>query len=150
MTYTPLSPPAVRRAPNGHWLAGQSANPLGRPKRVEQIADLALEQAPAAFAKIIAFIDHADPKIAMAAAVHVLDRAFGKCTQTTDATVKSADVTPLIRDLWLKTVQQPPGAVIDGEANTTNTTTTTPAAAATDLAVIALPHVEDSDATNEW
>jgi hypothetical protein len=59
------------------------------------------------------------------------------------------DVSQVIRDMWLQVVQQPPGAVIDGEINhattTTVTATTLPAAEA-----FGGSNNDDGVTTNEW
>jgi hypothetical protein len=98
-----------KRAPNGFFLPGQSGNPLGKPRRVGEITDLALQEAPAAFAKIVELMGHKDPKVAMAAAVHILDRAFGKPAQSIQSDVRHMDVGQTIRELYLQAVSGRPG-----------------------------------------
>jgi hypothetical protein len=124
------SRPTVRRLPGGLFAPGQSGNVLGRPKRVEQITDLALEHAPEAFTRIVALISHNDPKIALAASIHVLDRAFGKPSQAVQAEVAKWDMSKLWLEVVKMGVPAPCGEpkTIDGTAlATTTTTTTTPA-----------------------
>lgn len=60
---------------------GESGNKSGRPKIVAEIKELALSKAPAAFEKIVSLMSSPDPKVAMAAAREILDRAYGKPAQ---------------------------------------------------------------------
>ncbi|MEQ8822759.1 MAG: DUF5681 domain-containing protein [Filomicrobium sp.] len=66
---------------------GQSGNPRGRPKKVVDVEEKALENAEKALEKLITLMGSADEKVALQAAQQVLDRAVGKATQPT------ADVT---------------------------------------------------------
>lgn len=72
---------AERNRKNG-FKPGQSGNPGGRPKGEREVVELARQAAPDAIAKLIELVGNADPRTAMAAANSVLDRAFGKPTQT--------------------------------------------------------------------
>jgi hypothetical protein len=98
-----------QRDARGLWAPGNSGNPLGKPKRVAEITDLALKEAPAAFTKIVELMGHKDPKVAMAAAVHILDRAFGKPAQSIQSDVRHMDVGQTIRELYLQAVSGRPG-----------------------------------------
>lgn len=60
---------------------GQSGNPNGRPKVVTEIRDLARSKGKEAFERIVVLMDDDDPKVSMAAAKEVLDRAYGKPAQ---------------------------------------------------------------------
>ena len=88
-----------KRAADGRWLT--SGNPAGRPKRVEQIAELAQQHAPEALAKIVELMSHADPKVALAASNAILDRAFGRPFQSVQAQVEKWDMGKL----WLEAVK---------------------------------------------
>lgn len=60
---------------------GRSGNPGGRPKIVGEIRDLAREAAPEAFARVVELIDHPEPRVALAAAQEILNRAYGRPEQ---------------------------------------------------------------------
>jgi hypothetical protein len=60
-------------------------------------------------AKIVELTGHKDPKVAMAAAVHILDRAFGKPAQSIQSDVRHMDVGQASRELCLQAVSSPPG-----------------------------------------
>lgn len=60
---------------------GQSGNPGGRPAIAKEIKELALTKSEEAFQKIVGLLDDPDPKIVMAAAKEILDRAYGKPIQ---------------------------------------------------------------------
>lgn len=62
------------------WQKGQSANPGGRSKRLEEIRSLAKKHSRRAFDRILELIESDDERVAMAAAKEVLDRAYGKPT----------------------------------------------------------------------
>jgi hypothetical protein len=79
----------------GHFLPGVSGNPTGRPKVVEEIRALARAHAPAALAKVVALIDHADARVAFAAAKEILDRVYGRPVQAVEAEVTKLDATKL-------------------------------------------------------
>ncbi len=64
---------------------------------------------------------HPDPTVALPALREALDRLLGKPVQSVESDVRHMDVGQVIRDLWLKTVQQPPGAVIDVQSAPTET-----------------------------
>jgi putative DNA-invertase from lambdoid prophage Rac len=68
----------VRRDASGHWLPGTSGNLTGRPMVVAEIRELARTHAPAALAKVVALIDHADARVAFAAAKEILDRVYDR------------------------------------------------------------------------
>jgi hypothetical protein len=97
----------AKRDDHGRVLPGFSANPSGRPKVVEQIRDIALKAAPAAFKKVCDLVQSVDERIALAASQEILNRAYGKPLQSTDSTVKTLDVNAL----YLQAVQlAQPGA----------------------------------------
>lgn len=60
---------------------GQSGNPGGRKPVAPEVKELARQHAPEAMRKLVELVGHSDPRVARAAAVDVLDRAYGKPTQ---------------------------------------------------------------------
>jgi hypothetical protein len=97
----------AKRDSHGRLLPGYSANPGGRPKVVEQIRDIALKAAPAAFKKVSDLVQSADERIALAASQEILNRAYGKPVQSIDTEVRKININAL----YLAAVQQAqPGA----------------------------------------
>jgi hypothetical protein len=71
---------------------GQSGNPGGRPKVLEEIKTLARANGEAAFRKILALMDSEDERVALAAAQEVLNRAYGKPQQHVEVEIKPKDI----------------------------------------------------------
>jgi Family of unknown function (DUF5681) len=67
---------------------GQSGNPNGRPKKTQEIVDLAKDNSEKALKKLVALIDSSDDKVALAAANAILDRSVGKPKQSVDVDAK--------------------------------------------------------------
>jgi hypothetical protein len=63
------------------WQPGQSGNPGGRPRKLRDVTELALEASPKAIQRLIKLVDSKDERVALAAAQAVLDRAIGKPSQ---------------------------------------------------------------------
>ena len=57
---------------------GQSGNPGGKNKQIEEMKSLARDNGTKALNRIIELIDSEDPRVCLMAAKEVLDRAFGK------------------------------------------------------------------------
>lgn len=78
---------------------GQSGNPGGRPKVEGEIRDLAQAVGPEALARLIELMrQDEDKKLAKAAADSLLDRGFGKPSQSVDVVAQvEATVTALER-----------------------------------------------------
>lgn len=68
------------------FVKGQSGNPGGRPKGVEEVQNLARAHTPAAIKALINITENvkAPPPARVAAAVALLDRGWGKPTQPTE------------------------------------------------------------------
>jgi hypothetical protein len=68
-----------RSMPNGgQFPKGKSGNPGGRPAITPEVKELARQNAPKALERIVKLMDDKNPRIALAAASAVLDRAYGK------------------------------------------------------------------------
>ena len=83
-------------AGNPNWKPGASGNPGGRPKEYAEIKELAREHGPAAIAKLVEFLHGDDHKLAKAAADSLLDRGFGKPSQSVDATLANPDGSNIV------------------------------------------------------
>lgn len=64
------------------WKPGTSGNPNGRPKLVVRVRDLAREQTEKAIATLVECLDAKDGRVRVQAACALLDRAWGKPTQS--------------------------------------------------------------------
>src|SRR3954468_14680629 len=60
---------------------GQSGNPSGRPKELEEVKELARQHTPEAILTLAKWMKGSNPKAAITAAIALLDRAWGKPTQ---------------------------------------------------------------------
>ena len=69
----------MSRSINGRFVAGVSGNPGGRPKELAGVRELAAQHTEAAVAALVRALD--DPKTSVAAAVALLDRAWGRPQQ---------------------------------------------------------------------
>lgn len=67
--------PKRRRGPGRPWPKGVSGNPDGLPPLVVKARALALAHAPRAVEKLAELLENADPRVALAAAEGLLDRA---------------------------------------------------------------------------
>ncbi|TXH52118.1 MAG: hypothetical protein E6Q97_16830 [Desulfurellales bacterium] len=76
----------MSRGGSTKWKAGQSGNPGGRPKILEEVKSLAREKGRAAFERIVELMGSDDERVAFAAAKEVLDRAYGKAPQHMEIT----------------------------------------------------------------
>lgn len=74
--------------------AGQSGNPLGRPKAATDVVKLARDGSEKAIKRLVKLIDSEEDRVALAAAVAVLDRAVGKPAQTVAHATKDAKDIP--------------------------------------------------------
>jgi hypothetical protein len=63
------------------WKKGQSGNPGGRTKTSREITQLALEGSKKAIKRLLQLVDSKDERVALSAAIAVLDRGCGKPTQ---------------------------------------------------------------------
>jgi hypothetical protein len=70
----------------GKFVKGQSGNPGGRPKKVKEIEDLALEATPECLKILIKIAkrESEDSRARIAAIKEILDRGLGKAVQKTE------------------------------------------------------------------
>jgi len=66
------------------WKKGESGNPGGRAKEVNQIRSLARDHAIGAMLKLVEIMDGNDHRLAVQAAIAILDRGLGKPAQSVD------------------------------------------------------------------
>ncbi len=66
---------------------GQSGNPGGRPKEVAEVKAAARSHGLAAIDKLVELMNGDDKRIAVAAAQALLDRGYGKPSQSMEMTV---------------------------------------------------------------
>lgn len=66
---------------------GQSGNPGGRPKEASEVKRLAQEKGADAIAKLVEILSCGEARTELAAAQALLDRGYGKPSQSVDMTV---------------------------------------------------------------
>lgn len=71
-----------RRAPSTAFKPGQSGNPGGRPKKLQDLAQAAQEHSVTALATLVAVCKKGPAAARVAAAKELLDRGYGKAPQT--------------------------------------------------------------------
>ncbi len=81
---------------------GQSGNPSGRPKENAIIRGLAQAKGTEALNKIVSLLNNEDPKVALAAAKEILDRAYGKAAQSVDISDETGTITAAILQVMRK------------------------------------------------
>lgn len=69
-------------ANSGSFRPGQSGNPSGRPKKDPDAMAILRAAVPSAARKLVELAKNENPKIAFQAATAILDRVWGKPTQT--------------------------------------------------------------------
>ena len=113
--------------PNAAWKPGVSGNPAGRPKKLVDIAELCREHGPRAVQVVVSLLDDADSRVRMAAAKELLDRGYGKPTQT----IEGADAATTLTFLHLVAAraasEMQAQRIIEGAATTVDTDTETSA-----------------------
>lgn len=80
--------PVANRGNLKPFQKGQSGNPSGRPKKIIDVAAIARDSSDKAMLKLAKLIDSEDERIALQAAIAVLDRAVGKPKQAIETTTK--------------------------------------------------------------
>lgn len=79
------------------WKPGQSGNPGGKSKKLEEVKALAKDASRRALERIIELIESDDDRIALMAAKEVLDRAWGKPKEVDDDGPKGAVTINIIK-----------------------------------------------------
>jgi hypothetical protein len=98
-----LSSGTIRMNPEGRggYRKGQSGNPGGRPKEVAEVRELARTHTEAAIARLAEWMASDDPRASVAASSALLDRGWGKATQTMeqDVTVHGSALGDLLKEI---------------------------------------------------
>lgn len=103
---------------------GQSGNPAGKAKAATDVVKLARDGSEKAIKRLVKLIDSEEDRVALAAAVAVLDRAVGKPAQTVAHATKDAkDIPELTTAELIDLVRSRPGsprvaASTTGDGNT--------------------------------
>jgi Family of unknown function (DUF5681) len=66
---------------------GVSGNPGGRPKLPAEMREIFQAKAPEAFEVLCKHLHASDPRVSVAAATQILDRAYGRPVQSIDANI---------------------------------------------------------------
>lgn len=66
------------------WKKGQSGNPGGKSKKLEEVKSLAKQASPRAMQRLVELIESDDERVALMAAEKVLERAWGKPKEADD------------------------------------------------------------------
>lgn len=89
-----------QRGPGKPWAPGQSGNPGGRPKVAAELKELARQHGPEAIQKLVDLMRAADKQEVQArAAEALLDRGYGKATQSIAGEYGEGPIEFVIRDL---------------------------------------------------
>ena len=109
----------ANRKDNGRFAPGISGNPGGRPKLPAEMREIFQAKAPEAFEVLCKHLNAKDPRVAVAAATQILDRAYGRPVQQVDANINEdsnvryyAEVPKpcLTTEEWLAGNPKPPAA----------------------------------------
>src|SRR5271166_3065604 len=86
----------------GCLLPGHTANPGGRPHAERDVVALAREGSPAAIRRLMTIVDDPEAPYAaqIAAAIHVLDRAFGRPKQTVDVEQQGRSLEQILQSIY--------------------------------------------------
>ena len=95
----------ANRTKTGQFIKGQSGNPSGRPKQDPEVIEIIRAACPNAARRLVEFVNHDNPKIAMWAITELLDRGYGKPIQAQDISMDVSgglDVRAQIRSILLE------------------------------------------------
>ena len=103
-----------RRTGNGRFQKGESGNPGGRPKLPAEMREMFRAKAPEAFEVLSRHLQSPDAKVAIAAATQILDRGYGKPTQSIDANINDDPVRYIVElpeksattEEWLESIRR--------------------------------------------
>jgi len=87
------------RTEKGRFAPGASGNPGGRPKLPAEIKEMFQAKAPEAFEVLCRHLDAKDPRVAVAAATQILDRAYGRPVQQVDANINEENSVRYIAEV---------------------------------------------------
>ncbi len=87
------------------FVKGKSGNPGGRPKKRDDVVELARSYCPEAIERLAAWMRSDNPKAAVSAAVALLDRGWGKPHQASTVTIEKRSACDWSREELLALVQ---------------------------------------------
>ena len=105
---------------------GVSGNPGGRPKLPAEMREMFQAKAPEAFEVLCKHLHASDPRVSVAAATQILDRAYGRPVQSIDANisedggpVRYAEVPRKAKstEAWLQSLGKESGSPDPGKAH---------------------------------
>ena len=101
------------RKDNGRFAPGISGNPGGRPKLPAEMKEIFQAKGPEAAEILVKHLRNSDPRVSVAAAREILDRAYGKPVQSINVDreerIKLIAVVPqkaATTEEWLKLIDQ--------------------------------------------
>jgi hypothetical protein len=104
---------------------GVSGNPGGRPKLPAEMREMFQAKAPEAFEVLCKHLYASDPRVSVAAATQILDRAYGRPIQSIDTTITGNEPIRFVEiprksesaEAWLNDVGRPMIGAIPGAAD---------------------------------
>jgi hypothetical protein len=105
-----MTPPAVRRAPNGHLLPGSVLNPGGRPRGlIEEVRERLGPHTEEFCAALVALVRSPDEEMRLAAIREFFDRMLGKPPVAVNSAVTKIDMGAL----YLAAVKSANAPIVD-------------------------------------
>lgn len=81
------------------WKKGESGNPGGRPRKERELIEIAEAASPAALQRVVALTKSRNPRVALAAAQEILNRAIGKPRQQLEHKIADGQALRITVDL---------------------------------------------------